>query len=322
MSAAAARGADAPRLGLPIACTPGADCWVVNLVDHDASKGMKDFRCADHGYDGHKGTDIAIRDMAAMDAGVAVLAAAPGTVKALRDGMSDGVPSAKFRREAGNLYCGNGVVVVHDGGWETQYCHMRRGSIAVRKGDAVTRGQRLGYVGHSGIAMFPHVHLSVRREGRVVDPFVGSTRAEACAPGPHPLWTDAAASALAVPMTAIYSAGFAPTPPKAEAVRKGLYRAEALSRRAPALLLWAEAFWVDKGDRLTLTITGPGGATVMTRTHTLPKRQARRMIFAGRKKPGLFWPAGAYTGAVTLERTGADGAVQRFEAVRKVELKD
>jgi len=311
-----------PSLGLPVQCELGADCWLVNLVDHDPGKGFQDYRCTKHGYDGHKGTDIAIRDLAAMNDGVAVVASAAGTVKAFRDGMADGIPSKEFRRKGRKLFCGNGLVLTHGDGWETQYCHLRRHSIVVKRGQTVKAGQRLGYVGHSGMAEFPHVHLSVRHRGRVVDPFIGGDKPPGCGKAGRPLWTPTALNALAQPLTAIYSAGFAPTPPKLQAIRKGLYRGVALSRRAPALLLWAEIYWVQAGDKVHLAITGPDGQVVAKHSNTLPKRQAQRMIFAGRKKPGLFWPAGTYKGRVILERKTSSGAVRRFEARRTIRLKD
>ena len=67
--------------------------------------------------------------------------------------------------------CGNGVVLRHKGGWETQYCHLKQGSVLVKSGQEVWAGQELGFVGQSGKAAFPHVHLSVRKDGKVVDPF-------------------------------------------------------------------------------------------------------------------------------------------------------
>jgi len=40
--------------------------------------------------------------------------------------------------------------------------HMQRGSVPVKPGDAVRRGQRLGVCGNSGNSDFPHVHLHVQ----------------------------------------------------------------------------------------------------------------------------------------------------------------
>ena len=89
--------------------------------------------------------------------------------------------------------CGNGVVIDHDDGWQTQYCHLRRGSVGVTRGQAVARGDRLGVVGMSGRTQFPHLHLSVRRDGAVIDPFAPSDPprcTDAAQTAPAPLWSD------------------------------------------------------------------------------------------------------------------------------------
>ena len=146
----AQEGAGQPELSLPLSCRPGRDCWLVNHVDVDPGPGVRDYACGKRSYDGHKGTDIAIRDLVALEKGVDVLASAAGVVKATRDGMRDidvtvaGLESVKGRE------CGNGLVLDHGQGWETQYCHMRRGSVMVRKGDTVNRCRKLGLVGSSG----------------------------------------------------------------------------------------------------------------------------------------------------------------------------
>jgi hypothetical protein len=86
--AAAGSGPDL-RLDLPVRCTPNKDCWVVNYLDLDPSKGVRDYTCGKASYDGHKGTDIAIRGMETMRRGVAVIAAAPGIVSSSRNNMPD-----------------------------------------------------------------------------------------------------------------------------------------------------------------------------------------------------------------------------------------
>ena len=72
-----AQGADF-KLAFPVDCTLGQDCVIQNYVDVDPSKGWHDYQCGFLSYDGHKGTDIRIRDYRAMAEGVAVLAAADG----------------------------------------------------------------------------------------------------------------------------------------------------------------------------------------------------------------------------------------------------
>ena len=169
---AAVAGQNPPMLSLPIACNLGKDCFIQQYVDVDPGDSAKDYRCGTAVYDGHKGTDFRLLSVKAAEANVVVLAAAAGRVKAARDGMADRLTGSK--QDIARLQrrdCGNGVVLDHGGGWETQYCHLKRGSIKVREGQSVTSGTPLGFVGYSGNAAFAHVHLSVRQGGRIVDPF-------------------------------------------------------------------------------------------------------------------------------------------------------
>jgi murein DD-endopeptidase MepM/ murein hydrolase activator NlpD len=78
---------------------------------------------------------------------------------------------AKGKESVQGTECGNAVVIGHEGGLETQYCHMARGSVAVRPGDTVKAGQRIGRIGLSGLTEYPHLHFTVRLNGKVVDPF-------------------------------------------------------------------------------------------------------------------------------------------------------
>lgn len=302
-----------PALDLPIACTVGTDCWVVNYVDLDPSVETRDYACGKATYDGHKGVDFAIRDLAAMAKGVPVLAAAPGTVEGVRDGMADldaGRPGG--RESIAGRECGNGVLVDHGGGWTTQYCHLRLNSVRVKKGDRIEKGQPLGMVGHSGLAEFPHVHIQLAKDGRIVDPFVGLSRAAACGLGAHPLWARDSLAKIAYKPTAVSNVGFAQAVPKEDAARSGLHGDKVLSRRAPVLILWTDIFWVKKGDVLSLKIIGPGGEAIVEHASTLDRMQARRFAFAGRKKKGLFWDTGKYIGEVKLTRKGEKGPEDYF----------
>ena len=104
-----------------------------------------------------------------MEAGVDVLAAADGMVKATRDGMADpnvaetGVDAVK------DVECGNGVLIEHDDGWSTQYCHMKKGSIRVREGDTVHHrdaARRGRPVGHDRVPARPLHGAEGRHRGR------------------------------------------------------------------------------------------------------------------------------------------------------------
>ena len=63
---------------------------------------------------------------------------------------------------------GNLVVVRHRLGYESWYAHLSR--FAVRVGQPVVGGTRIGYVGSTGHATGPHVHFEVRHFGTPIDP--------------------------------------------------------------------------------------------------------------------------------------------------------
>ena len=63
---------------------------------------------------------------------------------------------------------GNHVVINHGYGYETLYGHMVR--IKVRGGQAVKRGDLIGWVGSTGKSTGPHCHYEVHINGEAVDP--------------------------------------------------------------------------------------------------------------------------------------------------------
>lgn len=293
-------------LGLPLACVPGESCWIVNYVDHDPGPGIRDYACGRATYNeastnAHSGTDFAIRDGQAMREGVAVLAAADGVVTATRDGEADADIKEAAPPVAGGKDCGNGVVIDHGNGWETQYCHLRRDSVAVRPRQRVRVGERLGLVGLSGFTQFPHLHMTVRHAGKTIDPFAGAIRSSECGPGEAPLWNAKTLAALPYALNVIYHAGFAGEKPAAGKARNGDYAASALARTAPALVLWADLFNVRAGHRVVLTVRGPDGRPVSETTYPVAKDQARLFIFAGKPLKGGQWPAGDYEGVIHVE---------------------
>ncbi|MDX1955955.1 MAG: M23 family metallopeptidase [Chitinophagaceae bacterium] len=63
---------------------------------------------------------------------------------------------------------GNHVVINHGYGYETLYGHMSR--IKARRGQKVTRGEVIGYVGSTGKSTGPHLHYEVHKNGQKIDP--------------------------------------------------------------------------------------------------------------------------------------------------------
>jgi hypothetical protein len=294
--------AKALELALPVDCTPGETCWVIQYADLDPGPGRLDYMCGWLSYDDAIGTDIAVADLDAMNQGVAVLAAAAGTVIGTRHDMDD-VNVHQIGKDAlKGKDCGNGVNIDHGDGWTTQYCHLRRNSVAVRQGDTVAAGQRLGLVGLSGNTEFPHLEITVRHHDTVVDPFAGTDRTERCGVGAAPLWRDDALEQLAYRSVLLNNAGFASSIPTLEAVRAGLYDAKEVSPHAAALVFWVDVYWPRPGDRIRFRILAPDGQTLMERETTVDATRPRDMFYAGVRYRGAPWPRGRYQGEVTLVR--------------------
>ena len=68
-------------------------------------------------------------------------------------------------RKGGN---GNYIKIKHGGGIATGYSHLSR--IAARHGQHVRRGQIIGYVGSTGLSTGPHLHYSLYRNGKAINP--------------------------------------------------------------------------------------------------------------------------------------------------------
>jgi murein DD-endopeptidase MepM/ murein hydrolase activator NlpD len=107
-------------------------------------------------YSRHDGHDYFFPD---QPIGTPILAAAPGIAYA-------------------RTYRGNGVVILHEGGYETVYWHLDGFAplftdlIDKDQGVWVNTGTPLGVSGTSGfVSGTPHLHFEVRRYGKQVDPY-------------------------------------------------------------------------------------------------------------------------------------------------------
>lgn len=291
-----------PRLSIPLQCEPGVSCVVQNLVDRDPGPGARDYQCGSLTYEAHNGVDFRLRDLRAQQAGLAVLAAADGTVARLRDDMPDvsvkttGVAAVKGQE------CGNGLVINHGGGLVTQYCHMRQGSLVVKPGQTVRRGQALGQVGLSGLTEYPHLHFTVRQGNAVIDPFAPDPgTGGACGSGSG-LWTTAAAAQLRYKPRAVLNTGFAAGPTSMEAIEAG-----DLARPGPAtpLVAYVRAIGLKVGDEARLTLRGPDDAVLAdNKMAALTSAKAQSMLFTGKKAPAGGWPRGHYEAHYVILQAG------------------
>lgn len=65
---------------------------------------------------------------------------------------------------------GRTLVIKHHGGIETLYAHLNGFAEGVKVGARVTQGQRVAFVGSTGLATGPHLHYEFRQNGQHRDP--------------------------------------------------------------------------------------------------------------------------------------------------------
>lgn len=296
-----------PLLTLPLDCTLGTDCFIEDYVDADPGDGQRDYTCGPKSRDDHRGTDFALLTHQMMAEGVNVIASAPGIVRATRDGMPDRPVTAETREEIRGKECGNAVVVRHEDGWETLYCHMKLGSITVETGQRVARGEPLGLVGMSGLTNYPHAHLGVLREGRVIDPFSPESR-DTCGLGGGGLWQNAPDYMTGGLFTAGFSAGM----PDFAEVRSGAARITSATPGQDVIAIYGLIFDGEEGDRLHLSITGPQGE-VKAAEAVLETSQRLLYRALGAEAPADGWPTGLYRGVITMTRGDTVVAVRHAD---------
>ncbi|MCB8819153.1 M23 family metallopeptidase [Microvirga rosea] len=304
--------AEPPSLHWPVACEIGRDCVIQHYVDRDPSPEAQDYHCGTLTYDGHDGTDIRIPTMAAQKAGVAVLAAADGTVLRTRDGVADVSIAEKGRDSVNAMECGNGVVIDHGDGWETQYCHMAKDSLRVRSGDRIKAGDPIGLVGLSGLTEFPHLHFTVRRDAQVVDPFADGAQEKSCAGGPS-LWRDDLRRGLAYTDGGVLNKGFSGGAVTMEAIESGTAEREVPTTQSPALVAFVRAIGLKQGDEQVLILVDPDGTpAAQGKAPPLDRNKAQWMMFAGFKQPAGGFRPGLYRALYRVMRNGKPAIEQAF----------
>ncbi|WP_283629525.1 M23 family metallopeptidase [Shewanella baltica] len=95
-----------------------------------------------------------------------VFAVADATVVSAQDGLPDNIPrtAAGFNTAVSltmENVAGNAVILDIGDGQYAYYAHMKPGSIRVKAGEHVKRGDWLGQIGNSGDSRWPHLHFQV-----------------------------------------------------------------------------------------------------------------------------------------------------------------
>lgn len=95
--------------------------------------------------------------------GVEILAVADGIVSAVKDGIPENIPGMNSRAVPINLETIGGNHIVQDigSGRYAFYAHLQPGSLRVKAGQRVKKGQVIGLLGNSGNSTEPHLHFHI-----------------------------------------------------------------------------------------------------------------------------------------------------------------
>lgn len=66
---------------------------------------------------------------------------------------------------------GNMVKIEHSNGYVTRYLHLSYGSVCVKVGDYVKKGQVIGYMGNTGYSFGGHLHFDLWKDGTRINPY-------------------------------------------------------------------------------------------------------------------------------------------------------
>jgi murein DD-endopeptidase MepM/ murein hydrolase activator NlpD len=246
--------AELPKLHWPLAGSVSKDWAVIAYLDADPGPGKRDFKgfTGDDAitYDGHDGIDIDIGGFERMDRGYPVEAGLDAVVQSSHDGEFDRQTDSHVSNLA------NSVVLRAPNGFTVVYWHLRKGSVRVKAGDRVTRGQVLGEVGSSGASNGPHLHIGAYDcKEHAIDLMAASQFAD----GP-PYDAPIGLMHMRISSTPDFKTEITSSKPGQEVYFDFLFGA------------------IHHGDRTSLRVTGPGSPATFGGVNDGP-----------RQTPSLFW---------------------------------
>jgi hypothetical protein len=292
------------QLQFPVKCTINKDCWVLNYVDDDSTSNWHDYKNGRQTYDGHTGVDIAIKNITKMKQGVDVVAAEGGFVITTRDGVPDKNALAQDIDQLQNIGCGNRVAIKHSGGWITDYCHMKNGSIKVKKGDFVSAGQAIGQIGMSGLTEFPHMHMNLQQNNQFFDPFTGLERYTKGVK--NPLWSSETLQKLVYKPLVVYNVGVSDEIPTFLNIRQEKYKNNSLSFFSNMMIIWVDMFHVETGDTIDILVKTKSGTPFIKQHIVIDKSNAKKLLYVGKKKPTNGFAKGTYNVQISFKRPKAN----------------
>lgn len=185
---------------------------------------------------------------------------------------------------------------------------MLKDSITIKENQEVKKGQVLGFVGLSGKTEFPHLHITVKRNNIVLDPFLGTEPSinyncnNSSQTDKASLWDDATYAKLKYIDTAILNFYTTTKIPTKFLARTGQYRESTIDKNSKNIILWADIMGVQKGDNILFEIVDTNGNNVFKSIQEVPKKYVLYFIYAGERLNKNKFSKGEYTSKLTLTR--------------------
>ena len=161
----------------------------------------------------------------------------------------------------------------------------------------------------------PHVHVTFRYKGKIVDPYVGlfDQPTKSCPAQRLPWWRQEVLDDFPYQSSLIIEAGFSNRTFKSGEREAQLFD-DLIKRDSSALLIFSRLINLKKGDQVELELIGPAGSgfALNKRMKAEANYQARKIYFLGKKRRQALWPSGAYQGRVVVWRSGSLVYDKRF----------
>jgi hypothetical protein len=294
--------AKAQEMAFPLVCEPGLSCWIIGYPDVSRDHTGQDYACGPGAAPGDLFLRIGLANVSVIPRGVYVLAAGNGVVQDVSNDAADLVIASKAQLKTGASLCGNGIIINHGMGTQTAYCHLRKDSIRVKKGDRVVKGQVIAAAGQSGLATWPQLGFSIQKGGYFLDPVTGVSPEEGCGLKPRPLIALPAPFMEYQPVS-IVALGFS----NAKAVEQRVVlgkepRVAVIDRMDKTINLWGMVLGLRKGDEIEVRMRDPRGRSFYFMKLTADQDRDRQLINVSRDRGYVGWRIGTYTGEVKVTR--------------------
>ncbi len=92
---------------------------------------------------------------------VSIRSDAPDTVKERLSWISASGDDIRSMSEYSESRFGNHVLIDHENGFWSYYCHLKQGSVQVKEGDRIQTGDSIAELGNSGDSRIPHLHFQI-----------------------------------------------------------------------------------------------------------------------------------------------------------------